>query len=52
VEPADARIATWVEPVVVAEVTFTDWTAKGRLRHPVFKGVRPDVAPEEAVREP
>jgi bifunctional non-homologous end joining protein LigD len=52
VEPADARIATWVEPVVVAEVTFTDWTAKGRLRHPVFKGVRPDVAPEEVVREP
>jgi bifunctional non-homologous end joining protein LigD len=52
VEPADARVATWVEPVVVAEVTFTDWTAKGRLRHPVFKGVRPDVPPEEVVREP
>jgi bifunctional non-homologous end joining protein LigD len=51
VEPADARVATWVDPVVVAEVTFTEWTAKNRLRHPVFKGLRSDKAPQEALRE-
>jgi bifunctional non-homologous end joining protein LigD len=51
VEPADARAATWVEPVVVAEVTFTEWTPKNRLRHPVFKGIRPDKSPQEVVRE-
>jgi bifunctional non-homologous end joining protein LigD len=52
VEPADAKVASWVDPVVVAEVTFSDWTPKGRLRHPVFKGIRPDKSPEEVVREP
>jgi bifunctional non-homologous end joining protein LigD len=45
-------VATWVEPVVVAEVTFGEWTSKGRLRHPVFKGVRPDKDAAEVVREP
>ncbi|MFL6117606.1 MAG: non-homologous end-joining DNA ligase, partial [Catenulispora sp.] len=51
VEAADARVATWVRPVVVAEVTFGEWTAKGRLRHPVFKGIRPDKDASEVVRE-
>lgn len=51
VDPVDARVATWVEPVVVAEVTFGEWTAKGRLRHPVFKGIRPDKDASEVVRE-
>ncbi|MBW8806706.1 MAG: non-homologous end-joining DNA ligase [Catenulisporales bacterium] len=52
VDAADARVATWVRPVVVAEVTFGEWTAKGRLRHPVFKGIRPDKDASEVVREP
>lgn len=52
VDAVDARVATWVEPVVVAEVTFGEWTAKGRLRHPVFKGIRPDKDASEVVREP
>ena len=52
VEVVDARVATWVEPVVVAEVTFGEWTSKGRLRHPVFQGVRPDKDAAEVVREP
>ena len=51
VDAVDARVATWVEPVVVAEVTFGEWTAKGRLRHPVFKGIRPDKDAAEVVRE-
>ncbi|MEY9912407.1 bifunctional non-homologous end joining protein LigD [Catenulispora sp. MAP12-49] len=52
VDAADARVATWVEPAVVAEVTFGEWTSKGRLRHPVFKGIRPDKDAAEVVREP
>jgi bifunctional non-homologous end joining protein LigD len=51
VDAADARVATWVRPVVVAEVTFGEWTPKGRLRHPVFKGVRPDLDASEVTRE-
>jgi len=43
--------ASWVEPTLVVEVEFTDWTPDGRLRHPSYKGVRPDLAPEDVVRE-
>ena len=32
----------WVEPVLVAEVTFTEWSRDGRLRHPSFQGLRED----------
>jgi len=44
--------ATWVRPLLVAEVSFAEWTADGRLRHPVFVGLRPDKAPSDCVREP
>jgi bifunctional non-homologous end joining protein LigD len=33
-----ARTAVWVEPVVVVEVEYTEWTRDGRLRHPSYKG--------------
>ena len=45
------REARWVQPRLVAEVAFAEWTADGMLRHPVFKCLREDKAPEEAVRE-
>jgi bifunctional non-homologous end joining protein LigD len=48
---ADAREAHWVRPVVVGEVRFGEWTGDGRLRHPAWRGLRPDKAPEEVVRE-
>ncbi|HVW34174.1 MAG TPA: non-homologous end-joining DNA ligase, partial [Acidimicrobiia bacterium] len=35
-----AREATWVEPEVVVEVAFTEWTGVGILRHPSYKGQR------------
>ena len=41
----------WLEPRVVAEVKFTEWTSGGVLRHPQFVGIREDVAPEEVRRE-
>ncbi|WP_217922159.1 non-homologous end-joining DNA ligase [Miltoncostaea oceani] len=45
------RDATWVEPRLVAEVGFTEWTRDGRLRHPRFLGLRDDKDPREVVRE-
>jgi DNA ligase D-like protein (predicted ligase) len=42
---------TWVEPELVAEVGFTEWTPAGRLRHPRFLGLRDDKAAADVVRE-
>jgi bifunctional non-homologous end joining protein LigD len=41
----------WARPEVVCEVTFTNWTRDGRLRHPVFVGLRDDKPAREVVRE-
>jgi bifunctional non-homologous end joining protein LigD len=41
----------WVEPRLVAQVGFTEWTADGRLRHPRFHGLRRDKGPADVVRE-
>jgi bifunctional non-homologous end joining protein LigD len=43
--------AHWVEPKLVAEIRFTEWTTDGRLRHPSFQGLREDKKPSEVVRE-
>jgi bifunctional non-homologous end joining protein LigD len=40
--PAETIHAQWVEPRLVAEVGFGEWTPDGRLRHPVWRGLRPD----------
>jgi bifunctional non-homologous end joining protein LigD len=45
------RHATWVEPKLVAQIGFTEWTRDGRLRHPRFLGLRDDKAAREVVRE-
>jgi DNA ligase D-like protein (predicted ligase) len=50
-DPVRERDATWVEPRLVAQVGFTEWTRDGRLRHPRFLGLREDKAAEEVVRE-
>jgi bifunctional non-homologous end joining protein LigD len=39
---AETGNAQWVEPQLVAEVGFGEWTPDGRLRHPVWRGLRPD----------
>jgi len=41
----------WVEPRLVCEVRFTEWTSDGGLRHPIFLGMRSDVKPEQVRRE-
>jgi bifunctional non-homologous end joining protein LigD len=48
---ADARDAHWVRPELVGEVRFTEWTRDGRLRHPAWRGLRPDKRPGQVVRE-
>ncbi|HYB71456.1 MAG TPA: DNA ligase D [Candidatus Bathyarchaeia archaeon] len=42
----------WVEPRLVCEVRFTDWTEDGGIRHPTFIALRPDKKPLECRREP
>ena len=41
----------WVDPTLVVEVSFTEWTAEQRLRHPVLLAVREDKPAREVVRE-
>lgn len=41
------RQPVWLNPVMVAEVTFAEWTQNNRLRQPVFKGLRHDKFPQE-----
>lgn len=46
--PSDAH---WIEPELVAEVGFTEWTTAGKLRHPRYLGLRRDKPPRDVVRE-
>jgi bifunctional non-homologous end joining protein LigD len=41
----------WVEPKLVGQVGFTEWTRDGQLRHPRFLGLRDDKRPSDVVRE-
>ena len=41
----------WVEPKLVAQVGFAEWTGDGKLRHPRFLGLRTDKSPKDVVRE-
>jgi DNA ligase D-like protein (predicted ligase) len=50
-ETVKEKKAHWVRPELVAEITFTEWTNDGRLRHPSFQGLRPDKKPIEVRRE-
>ncbi|WP_309066989.1 ATP-dependent DNA ligase [Microbacterium sp.] len=48
----EARDAQWVRPELVGEVEFGEWTPAGILRHPRWRGLRPDKSPAEVRREP
>ncbi|HEU0299935.1 MAG TPA: DNA ligase D, partial [Longimicrobium sp.] len=41
----------WVQPELVCEIAFTEWTEEEILRHPVFQGLREDKQPRDVVRE-
>jgi DNA ligase D-like protein (predicted ligase) len=46
-----ARGAHWVQPALVGQFGFTEWTRDGRLRHPRFLGLRSDKPAHAVVRE-
>jgi bifunctional non-homologous end joining protein LigD len=41
----------WIEPRLVGQVGFSEWTRDGQLRHPRFQGLRRDKDPADVVRE-
>ncbi len=43
--------AVWVKPKLLCEVKFTEWTKEGKMRHPVFIGLRQDKPAKEVNRE-
>lgn len=47
----EARGVTYVEPVLVGEVRYSEWTPDDRLRQSSWRGLRPDKQPSEVVRE-
>ncbi len=47
----DTRDARWVTPTLVGEVQYTELTGPGRMRHPVWRGLRPDKRSDEVVWE-
>jgi bifunctional non-homologous end joining protein LigD len=51
ITPAVMKRCAWVEPVLVAQVKFTEWTSDGQLRQPVFLGLRTDKQAKDVVRE-
>jgi bifunctional non-homologous end joining protein LigD len=48
---SEARGVTYVEPVLVGEVRYSEWTPDGRLRQSSWRGLRPDKKPSGVVRE-
>jgi bifunctional non-homologous end joining protein LigD len=42
---------TWVKPKLVCEISFSEWTGDGHMRHPVFLGLREDKDAKQVVRE-
>ena len=50
ITPAMMRKIEWVNPVFVCQVKFAEWTRDGKLRQPVFLGLREDKKPTQVVR--
>ena len=48
---AHAKGAHWVTPELVGEVVFSEWTRDGRMRHPSWRGLRPEKEPADVRRE-
>jgi bifunctional non-homologous end joining protein LigD len=51
VDPPREPTATWVEPSLVVQVAFGEWTDSGRLRHPSYQGLRTDKTAADVIRE-
>ena len=51
ITPAVMKRCVWLNPVMVAQVKFTEWTHDDQLRQPVFLGLRTDKDAKDVVRE-
>jgi bifunctional non-homologous end joining protein LigD len=51
VQNAEWKSIGWIQPVLLGEVAFTEWTRDGRVRHPSFQGLREDKDASEAQKE-
>lgn len=51
ITPAEMEHCHWLKPDMVCQLKFTEWTRDGRLRHPVFLGLRKDKNAKQVVRE-
>ncbi|MBA4088824.1 MAG: DNA ligase D [Novosphingobium sp.] len=51
VPKTEARGASWLEPVLVAEIAFAEFTGEGRVRHASFVGLREDKKAEDVTPE-
>jgi bifunctional non-homologous end joining protein LigD len=51
VTPAEMKRCHWVQPSLVCQIKFAEWTRDNRLRQPVFLGLREDKDAKEVVRE-
>jgi bifunctional non-homologous end joining protein LigD len=51
ITPSIMRKMHWINPVFVAQIKFAEWTRDGKLRQPVFLGLREDKNPKEIIRE-
>ena len=49
-DPVDFT-TTWLRQEIVVEVQYTAWSGAGRVRHPIYLGIREDKAPEDVVRD-
>ncbi|TBW30301.1 DNA ligase D [Gramella sp. KN1008] len=45
------RKPNWIQPYLICEVIFSEWTQSGRMRHPVYKGLREDKTSPEIEKE-
>ncbi len=50
-EPRPKETVTWLEPVLVAEIKFAEWTKENLLRQASFKGLRTDKDPKDIIKE-
>jgi bifunctional non-homologous end joining protein LigD len=51
ITPSMMRKMHWVNPAFVAQIKFAEWTRDGKLRQPVFLGLREDKKASEVRRE-
>ncbi len=51
ITPREMKRCHWIEPALVCQVRFGEWTRDGKLRHPVFLGLREDQAARAVMRE-